>query len=60
MGVSDQRHDPAALSPPKWTPGTHWIVGWVDLRHRHWRKNSLPLPGIEPRSFGLYLDTKEQ
>jgi hypothetical protein len=32
MGVSGQRHVPAALYPPgKRTPGTHWIGGWVDL-----------------------------
>jgi hypothetical protein len=28
MGVSGQRHAPAA----HFTPGTHWIGGWVGLR----------------------------
>jgi hypothetical protein len=32
MGVSDQRHAPAALYPQEWTPSTYWIGGWVDPR----------------------------
>jgi hypothetical protein len=27
MGVSGQRH-----AGPRFTPGTHWIGGWVGLR----------------------------
>jgi hypothetical protein len=30
MGVSGQRHAPAALYPRGNDPGTHWIGGWVD------------------------------
>jgi hypothetical protein len=30
--VSGQRHAPNALTPGDWTPGTHWIEGWVGLR----------------------------
>jgi hypothetical protein len=32
MGVSGQRHDPAALYPRERTPGTHCTGGWVDPR----------------------------
>jgi hypothetical protein len=32
MGVSGQRHAPAALYPREKTPGTHWIGGWVGPR----------------------------
>jgi hypothetical protein len=32
MGVSGQRHAPAALCPGERTPGTHCTGGWVDLR----------------------------
>jgi hypothetical protein len=33
MGVSGQRHAPAALLPPgERTPGTHWTGGWVGPR----------------------------
>jgi hypothetical protein len=33
MGVSGQRHDPAALLPPgKGPPGTHCTGGWVGPR----------------------------
>jgi hypothetical protein len=32
MGVSGQRHAPAALYPRGKDPGTHWIGGWVGLR----------------------------
>jgi hypothetical protein len=32
MGVSGQRHAPAALYPRGKDPGTHWIGGWVGPR----------------------------
>jgi hypothetical protein len=32
MGVSGQRHTPAALCLGERTPGTYWIGGWVDPR----------------------------
>jgi hypothetical protein len=32
MGVTGQRHAPAALYPRERTPGTHWIGDWVGLR----------------------------
>jgi hypothetical protein len=32
MGVSGQRHAPAALYPRGKDPGTHWIGDWVGLR----------------------------
>jgi hypothetical protein len=32
MGVSGQRHAPAALYPGERTPGTHWIGHWVGPR----------------------------
>jgi hypothetical protein len=32
MGVSDQRHAPAALCPGERTPGTHCTGGWVGPR----------------------------
>jgi hypothetical protein len=32
MGVSGQRHAPAALYLWEKTPGTHWIEGWMGLR----------------------------
>jgi hypothetical protein len=32
MGVSGQRHAPAALYPPEMIPGTHWTGGWVGPR----------------------------
>jgi hypothetical protein len=44
------------LAPGKGPPGTNWTGGWVDPRAgldtRGYRKNPLPLPGIEPRSPG--------
>jgi hypothetical protein len=57
MEVSGQRHAPAALYPPgEKTPGTHCTGRWVGPRAgldtRGYRKNSLPLPEIEPRSPG--------
>jgi hypothetical protein len=33
MEVSGQNHAPAALSPEKKNPGTHWIKGCVDIKH---------------------------
>jgi hypothetical protein len=54
MGVSGQRHAPAALCPGERTPGTHWTGGWVgpraglDTKARG--KILLPLPGIESPS----------
>jgi hypothetical protein len=56
MGVSGQRHAPAALYPLGKDPGTHWTGGWVgpraglDTEAR--RKILCPLPGIEPVSPG--------
>jgi hypothetical protein len=35
MGVSGQRHAPAALCPGERTPGTHFTGGWVGLRRGH-------------------------
>jgi hypothetical protein len=32
MGVTSQRHAPAALYPRGKDPGTHWTGGWVDPR----------------------------
>jgi hypothetical protein len=32
MEVSGQRNAPAMLYPWEWTPGTHWIGGWVGPR----------------------------
>jgi hypothetical protein len=32
MGVSDQRHAPAALCARERTPCTHWIGGWLGLK----------------------------
>jgi hypothetical protein len=32
MGVSGQRHAPAALYPLGKNPGTHWIGGWMGPR----------------------------
>jgi hypothetical protein len=32
MGVSGQRHAPAALYPRGKDPSTHWIGGWVGPR----------------------------
>jgi hypothetical protein len=56
MGVSGQRHAPAALYPRGKDPGTHCTGGWVGPRAgldtEAGGKNPLPLPGIEPRSPG--------
>jgi hypothetical protein len=32
MGVSGQRHAPAAFTPGERTPGTYWTGGWVGPR----------------------------
>jgi hypothetical protein len=56
MGVSGQRHAPAALYPRGKDPDTHCTGGWVDPRaglDTEVRGKILsPLPGIEPRSPG--------
>jgi hypothetical protein len=56
MGVSGQRHAPAALYPRERNPGTHCTGGWVGPRtglDTETRGKILsPLPGIEPRSPG--------
>jgi hypothetical protein len=56
MGVSGQRHSPAALYRWERTPGTHWTGGWVGpragLNTEARGKILLPLPGIEPQSHG--------
>jgi hypothetical protein len=56
MGVSGQRHVPAALYPGERTPGTHCTGSWVGLRAgletEARGKILLPLLGIEPRSPG--------
>jgi hypothetical protein len=56
MGVSGQRHAPAALCPGERTPGTHCTGGWVDPRaglDTEARGKILsPLLRIDPRSPG--------
>jgi hypothetical protein len=56
MGVSDQRHAPAALCPGERNPGTHCTGGWVGPRAGLDTEASgkilSPLPGIEPLSPG--------
>jgi hypothetical protein len=32
MGVSGQRHAPAALYPQEWAPGTRWVGAWMGFR----------------------------
>jgi hypothetical protein len=53
MGVSDQRHAPAAPSPAERAPSTHCTGGWVGttagLNTEARGKILSPLPGIEPR-----------
>jgi hypothetical protein len=44
MGVSGQRHAPAALCPGEWTPGTHCTGGWVG-----------PRPGLDTEDRGKIL-----
>jgi hypothetical protein len=56
MGVSGQRHAPAALYPRGKDPRypLYRRLGGPQSRSGHWgyRKNPLPPPGIEPRSPG--------
>jgi hypothetical protein len=56
MGVSGQRHAPAALYPRERTLGTHCTGGWVGLRAgldtKARGKIPPPLPGIDPRPPG--------
>jgi hypothetical protein len=56
MGVSGQRHAPAALYQQERIPSTNWIGSWVSLRTgletQGTGKILSPLPGIEPRSPG--------
>jgi hypothetical protein len=53
------------FTPRERTPGTHWIVGWVDPRAgldtEVRGKILLPLPGIEPQSPGrpVHADTTD-
>jgi hypothetical protein len=51
-GVSGQRHAPAALYPRAKDP--RYPLGGPQSRsgHKGYRKNLLPLPGIEPQSSG--------
>jgi hypothetical protein len=63
MGVSGQRHAPAALYP--WGKDPRYPLyrrlGGPQSRsgHRGYRKNPLPLPGIEPRSPGRPAPTRQ-
>jgi hypothetical protein len=56
MGVSGQRHVPAALQPGERTSGTHCAGGWVGLRAgldtQAGGKSFSPLSGIESQSPG--------
>jgi hypothetical protein len=56
MGLNSQRQTPAALYPQGKDPRypLHRRLGGPQSRsgHRGYRKNPLPLPGIEPRSPG--------
>jgi hypothetical protein len=36
MGMSGQRHAPAALYLRRRDPSTHWTGGWVGLRDMVW------------------------
>jgi len=47
MGVGDQRHAPAALSPPPERPSTHCTGAWVGLDGF---EKSRPPPGFDPRT----------
>jgi hypothetical protein len=50
--VSDQLHDPAALSSGKEPPGTLWVVGWVGPRtglDGVEGREILPPPGLKLR-----------
>jgi hypothetical protein len=52
MEVSGQLHNPDRFTPTESAPGTHCIGGWVRPRAGldavEKRKNSQPLPGLEP------------
>jgi hypothetical protein len=56
MGVSGQRHAPAALYPGERTPGIHCTRGWVgpraSLDTAATGKILSPLPGNESQSSG--------
>jgi hypothetical protein len=71
MGVDVQIHiltsalvggEWSASRPGRFTPGTHWIGGWVDLRaglNYLQNRKFLTLPGLRPlgrpaRSYSLY------
>jgi hypothetical protein len=48
MGVSGQRHAPAALPPGK-RPGTHYIGGWFGSQGQSGRVRKIsPPPGFDP------------
>jgi hypothetical protein len=55
LGVNDQVHASAALSPEERAPDTHWVGGWigftVGLNFMEKRK-ILPLPRLEIRPLG--------
>jgi hypothetical protein len=57
MGVSGQRHAPAAFYTRERTHGNNWIGGWVGLRAgldtEATGKYPLPLSGIEPQTSSL-------
>jgi anti-sigma factor RsiW len=48
-GMSGQRHAPAALYPWEWTPGAHWIGGWVGPR-------VVSTQRLEEKSFASAMD----
>jgi hypothetical protein len=54
--VSGQVYAPDLFTSGHRAPGTHWIGGWMDPRAGldAVEKGLLPLPGIEPRSFGSW------
>jgi hypothetical protein len=43
MGISGQRHAPAALYPQAKDPGTHWTGGWVG----HLSKENFKIQNLE-------------
>jgi len=59
MEVSGQLHATVVLTPGESASRTYRIGGWVApesvwTRCRREKVSSLPLPGIEPRSFSSY------
>jgi hypothetical protein len=55
MEMSGQLHAPAALTPGKSPPDTHWIGGWVGPRNGLEdvkKRKFLTLPGLELWSLG--------